>query len=131
MRSALGVTKLLERHIESCLGFDLIVSVRTPGDLGRSIGQDPFSAEARKDPAEVQVTFLAFGPSDAMFKSNESADKPRDEFCAERLEIFLHWSTGCGRAKLNGTFFERKLKTPLTTRHWRTVEDSGRLRDKG
>ena len=35
--------------------------------------------------------------------------------------IYLRLPHGYGRTKLNNAYFERALKTPATTRNWRTV----------
>ena len=35
--------------------------------------------------------------------------------------IYLHLPHGYGRSKLSNSWFERVLKTPATTRNWRTV----------
>ena len=96
--------------------------VRTPSDFERIIKSNPFSVEARNDPAKVHVTFLASRPSAGMVKSVEDADERGDDFSMGRQEIFLHCPNGYGRTKLNNAFFGRKLKMPATTRNWKTVE---------
>src|SRR5665648_883878 len=35
--------------------------------------------------------------------------------------IYLYLPHGYGRTKLNNAYFERALRTPATTRNWRTV----------
>ena len=122
MRSASKIAALLEQQIESCFGYDVTVMVRTPGDFRRIIEGNPFSAQAKKGPVKVHVTFLASRPSAAMVKSVEDADTRGDEFSVGRQEIFLHCPNGYGRTKLNNAFFERKLKMSATTRNWKTIE---------
>ena len=122
MRSASKIAGLLEQQIESCFGYDVTVMVRTPSDFKRIIEDNPFSAQARKDPAKVHVTFLASRPSGAMVERVEDADTGGDEFSVGRQEILLYCPNGYGKTKLNNTFFERKLKMPATTRNWKTVK---------
>lgn len=121
MRSASKVRVLLEEQIESCFGYDVTVAIRTPNDFGRIIEHNPFSAQAKKDPAKVHVTFLASPVSGSMLKRVADADTHGDEFFAARQDITLFCPNGYGRTKLNNAFFERKLKTPATTRNWKTV----------
>lgn len=121
IRSASKVAVSLERQIESSFGHDVTVLVRTPGDFRRIIECNPFSAQAKKDPAKVHVTFLSSRPSGAMIKSVAAGDLRGDEFSVGRDEIFLHCPNGYGRTKLNNAFFERKFKMPATTRNWKTV----------
>ena len=121
MRSTSKVAENIERQIQSRFGYDVTVMVRTPSDFERIIKSNPFSLQARNDPAKVHVTFLASRPSAAMVKSAEVADAGGAECSMGRQEIFLHCPNGYGRTKLNNAFFERKLKMPATTRNWKTV----------
>ena len=122
MRSTPKIAALLEQQIESCFGYDVTVLVRTPSDFERIIKSNPFSVQARNDPAKVYVTFLASRSSRAMVKSVEDADTRGDEFSVGQQEIFLHCPNGYGRTKLNNSFFERKLNMAATTRNWKTVK---------
>lgn len=122
MRSASKIAALLEQQIESCFGYDVTVTVRTPSDFERIIKSNPFSVQARNDPAKVHVTFLASRPFSGMVKSVEDADTGGDNFSVGQQEVFLHCPNGYGKTKLNNAFFERKLKIPATTRNWKTVE---------
>ena len=36
--------------------------------------------------------------------------------------VFLYLPHGYGRTKLSNAYFERALRTPATTRNWRTVQ---------
>ncbi len=121
IRSAPKVAVVLEQQIESVFGYDVAVMVRTPGDFRHIIAGNPFSAQAKKDPTKVHVTFLRSRPAATLVKSIKSGDLRGDEFSAGRQEIFLHCPNGYGRTKLNNAFLERKLKMPATTRNWRTV----------
>lgn len=121
-RSAAKVAKMLELLIESRFGHDVTVMVRTAADLKRIITGNPYSAQAKKDPAKVHVTFLDSRPTAAMIKSLDDVDTRGDEFSMGREEILLHCPNGYGKTKLNNAFFERKLKMPATTRNWKTVE---------
>ncbi len=84
IRSAAKVALMLEQQIESSFGYEVTVMVRTPGDLRRIIESNPFSAQAKKDPTKVHVTFLGSRPSGAMVKNVETGDLHGDEFSGGR-----------------------------------------------
>lgn len=120
-RNSPKVATMLERQIESRFGFEVTVLIRTADDLRRIVADNPYSVQAKKDPAKVGVTFLASRPSPALVRALEEFDAPGDEFTMGREEVFLHCPNGYGRTKLNNALFERKLKMPTTARNWKTV----------
>jgi uncharacterized protein (DUF1697 family) len=52
----------------------------------------------------------------------ESKYAKGDEVVLGEREVYLSCPHGYGRTKFLNNFFERKLKIPVTTRNWKTVE---------
>ena len=56
----------------------------------------------------------------AELMGDEGGGQADDKALSGRV-IFLHLPQGYGRSKLSNAWFERVLRTPATTRNWRTV----------
>jgi uncharacterized protein (DUF1697 family) len=102
------------------LGHDVRVLVLTAAELAHIAAANPFLAGAA-DEKYLHVTFLC-APADA----DGFAGRELPAQAGERAEragsvIYLDLPHGYGRTKLNNAYFERVLKTPATTRNWRTV----------
>ena len=113
---AAAIHGLIEREF----GHDVRVLVLTAAELAQIAAANPFLASGA-DEKHLHVTFLC-APADA--DGFAGRELPAQE--GERAEragpvIYLHLPHGYGRTKLNNSFFERALKTPATTRNWRTV----------
>jgi len=104
--------------LKRAFGFDVLVIMRTKGDLQRLVDDTPFLG---KDEGKLHVTFLS--EKSAHFPTDEvgKAKRGEEEFYCSGMEIYLFCPHGYGNTKLSNNFFERKLKMPATTRNWRTV----------
>jgi len=113
---AAAIRGLIEREF----GHDVHVLVLTAADLAQIATANPFLAGGA-DEKYLHVTFV-FAPADD--DGFAGRDLPAQD--GERAEragsvIYLDLPHGYGRTKLNNAYFERVLKTPATTRNWRTV----------
>src|SRR5262245_783060 len=119
-RDAGALAKSIERGIDSELGLDIRVVIRTRRQLERLVAANPFERPNVKENT-LYVTFLA-----------EKADTGRvrqlgkESFAPERFEIagedvYLCFPAGYGNSKLNNALVERRLGVAATTRNWRTV----------
>ena len=123
--------------IERDFDCDVRVLALTHEDLARVSAGNPFLG-AGADEKYLHATFLfapvaasAFAELKLPAQEGEEAaltgdgpagagDAAGDEALAGRV-IYLHLPHGYGRSKLSNSWFERVLKTPATTRNWRTV----------
>ncbi len=121
--------KAIEEKILAELGMEVTVLIRSAGELGAVLRDNPFAGRTSDD-ATTHLTFLAEKPS--VSKLAELADIPDatrrsfgdDEFMvsgAEPTAVYVFCPGGYGRTKLNNTFFEKRLGVSATTRNWRTV----------
>ena len=106
-------------------GLDVVVLALTAAELAGVAAANPFAAEdPAVDPKWLHVTFLATPAAAAAF---EALKLPAAEGEAAVLSsggrlVYLRLPHGYGRTKLTNAWFERALKTPATTRNWRTVQ---------
>jgi uncharacterized protein (DUF1697 family) len=99
---------------------DVRVLVVTAAELAQAAAANPFVSRVA-DAKALHATFL-FARADA----DGFAGRELPAQTGERAEragpvIYLDLPHGYGRTKLNNAWFERALKTPATTRNWRTV----------
>lgn len=109
--------KSLEAEIESELGIDIAVVLRTAPELGTVVTANPF---AHVDTAKLHVGFMAKKPAAAVVAKLETDQFAPEEFIIQRSELYLHLPNGMGRAKLPA-YLDRRLKVPTTVRNWTTV----------
>ena len=115
-------------------GCDVRVLALTHEDLVRVSAANPF-LPAGADEKYLHATFLfapvpasAFAELKLPAQEGEEAelmgdegDGPADDKALAGRVVYLHLPHGYGRSKLSNAWFERALKTPATTRNWRTV----------
>jgi uncharacterized protein (DUF1697 family) len=113
---AAAIHGLIQREF----AHDVRVLVLTAVGLAHIAAANPFLAGGA-DEKSLHVTFL-LAPADADGFAGRKLPAQEGER-AERAGpvIYLYLPHGYGRTKLNNSFFERVLKTPATTRNWRTV----------
>jgi len=113
--------------IEREFGHDVPVLVVTAAELVHAAAANPFVA-AGADEKSLHVTFLDGPVEEAAFGDLSLPAQPGEQAVlaakgagpAGRV-VYLCLPHGYGRTRLNNAWFERALKTPATTRNWRTV----------
>ena len=110
----------IEARISADLGMEVAVILRSAAQLADVVTANPFPAPGA-DPARVYVTFLADAPDPAAVDGFEDNGAGDDEFVVRGREVYLRCPGGYGRTRLNNGLWERRLRTPATTRNWKTV----------
>ncbi len=122
------VSAEMESRIAARFGFPIPVVVRTLEELDRAAAENPFFiASAEIATERLHVTFLAALPPTALVEKPVAFSFAPDQYVVSGREIYLCVASGYGNSKLSNTFFERRLKTPATTRNWRTVNELLRM----
>ena len=104
--------------IKNIFGFEVSVLARTRQELQAIIDDCPFSEEKMKD---SYFMILHTIPEKNLIESVSHISYPNEEFSITNACIYFYCSIGYGNAKFNGNLFERKLKTPATTRNYKTM----------
>jgi uncharacterized protein (DUF1697 family) len=111
----------IETGIADRFGYETPVFLRPLEDFARVIRENPFLTGRQEDPGYLHVTFLTNPLADHDRAGLIPPPSITDEFQPGIEEIYLFCPEGYGRTKLNNPFFERKLKTRVSTRTWNTV----------
>ena len=107
----------VEAAIGKQFGIDLTVVLRTPRELEKVLGANPFAVV---DHSQLHVGFLARKPSAAELAKLDAERFRPEEFAVRGCELYLHLPNGMGRAKLPA-YLDRRLGIPTTVRNWNTV----------
>jgi uncharacterized protein (DUF1697 family) len=119
--SPTDLSKRIEERIGADFGFSVAVILRTSGEMGKTIQDNPFLTKPGIDSSKLHVTFLSQLPVPTTLKKLDTWRAEPDEFRYFGKEIYLHCPNGYGRTKLSNNAFERVLSVSATTRNWNTV----------
>ena len=115
------IAQKIEKEFEKKFGFSSSVIIRSDKDLAKIAGSCPIPNYEQKEFKWVMVNFLSEAPAAAEQKDLLENYKGPEEIYFKGKEMFIYYSEGSGRSKLNGTFIEKKLKITATSRNWNTV----------
>ena len=110
----------IEGRIAEAFGVEAVVLLRTPAELARIAGGNPF-LRGGADPSKLHAVFLSGKPTKKAAAQLDPQRSPPDEFRLVGREIYLHLPNGFGRSKLTVDYFERRLGVVATARNWKTL----------
>lgn len=119
----------LERQAKRRLGLDTSFFVRTADEWKAAVAENPFPAEARRDPAHLVVYFLRDSPQEQSVAALGSAIAGPEVVRARGRHLYAVYPDGIGTSKLTLGLIERKLGTVATGRNWNTVTKLDALAD--
>jgi uncharacterized protein (DUF1697 family) len=117
---------IVHEAIAGEFGHDVTVIALSAAEMAGAASGNPFAATGVDDKT-LHVTFLSSPVTATLFDALEPPAQPEElatlatEGSLAGRVVYLHLPHGYGRTKLNNAYFERRLKTPATTRNWRTV----------
>ncbi len=115
------LSKRIGEKILYDLGFAVSVILKTPDEMKRVVGANPFLKNRTIDQSKLYVTFLSRPPATTALRNLDALKAEPDQFCITGREIYLYCPNGYGRTKLSNNVFERMLSVEATTRNWNTV----------
>ena len=110
----------LESGIRDAFGFDVVVIARSEDAVKSIFQRHHFCAAQLDNPAKAAVAFLSDAPrSDAVEDLCEN--NPGSELIqADDHELFIYYTDGMARSKLDTKRIETTLGLKSTTRNWNT-----------
>ena len=111
----------IEAGISKKYKFEVPVQVFSTAQMIDTLKNNPFLIEEGIDITKLHVTFLAATPSNENLGKLSIPDYSPDKYIINGHNIYLFCPNGYGRTKLSNTYIERKLKSPATTRNWKTI----------
>jgi uncharacterized protein (DUF1697 family) len=113
-----AIAKKIEAGIDSELGLEVRVVVRSATDLAKVLEANPFVAEA-VDPKHLAVAFLGSEPTAAGWEQLEPDGYLPDRWARGKQVVYLLQPNGVIATKLPD--LERRLGVTVTARNWATA----------
>ncbi len=120
----------IAKQVLKKFGYDVKVLVMTIDHLKKIIKGNLLAADKTRDITFLHVTFLSSVPGG--FDKNEITAKkiPGEEILFSKYAVYLYCPHGYGNTKLGNNFLESRLKTPATTRNWRSTNELLRIAEE-
>ena len=113
--------RALEREVEAQLGLRTDFHVRSLAEWESVIAANPFSDEARRDPAHLLVLALKAAPPAAAAAALHAAITGRERVRVDGRHAYLVYPDGVGRSRLTTALLDKHLGGRGTARNWNTV----------
>jgi uncharacterized protein (DUF1697 family) len=111
---------MIERQLESKLGYKVTAILRMFHELKQIIKNNPFDTIKAEDKFKLYVTFLADVPSFDVRGSLGVYSNDAEYARVVNKEVYIYTSN-YGKTCFSNTFIEKKLGLAATTRNWATV----------
>lgn len=121
------IEQLLETASTKHLRVTTDYFVRSSSEWQAIIKANPFSKEAKQDPARMVMMCLREAPSSAQLQALRAAIKGPEIVDIDGRHAYFVYPDGQGRSKLTITMIEKALGTRGTARNWNTVLKLGDL----
>ena len=117
---AAKVARAIEEGIAERMGLDVVVTVRTAGQMAKIVAADRLG-DVADDPAKRMVIFLPARPSRQAVRAIEDMDFGDERVEVAGGEVYAWCPGGIGRSPLMAVLGDPKLTPGGTARNWRTV----------
>jgi len=111
----------LAKELESAIGVEAKIILRTADELRSAIAANPMPEEAERKPSGFIVTFLSDQPTATAMQSLRDAYSGPEKMQLHGAELYIEYGSGLGTSKLTNALIERKLGVAGTARNWNTV----------
>lgn len=112
---------LLEAATRKRFGHDVDYVIRSAREWESGIADNPFPAEAKRDPGRLIVVFMKQAPKVGDVKALVAAIRGPEVVKARGAQLYAVYPDGQGRSKLTIPLIEKTLGTRGTGRNWNTV----------
>ncbi len=120
-RDGAAIERLLELEAAKRLRLDTAFFVRTVSEWARIVAANPFTGEARRDPAHLAVMFLKEPPAPDRIRTLQDAITGPEILSAVGRQLYVVYPAGFARTRLTGALIDRTLGSRSTGRNWNTV----------
>jgi len=114
------VKERLETGIYAAFGFDVQVIMRSPAAFKTIFNRHPFTDEQLEEPRKIAVVFLPDAPSREAVEDLRKNNPGREFIGVDGSELFVFYTDGQARSKLDNSRIERALGLQSTARNWNT-----------
>lgn len=121
LKNAEKLSLTIENMIQQEFAYQVSNVLRSKAEMESIYHSNPFLKQKTVDISKLHVTFMQKTPDAAQIKKLTDTIDKNDEIIIHGKEIYLHCPDGYGKTKFSNTYLENKLKTPMTTRNWKTI----------
>jgi uncharacterized protein (DUF1697 family) len=110
----------IETKLLKALGYEVKTILKTIPEIATVVKKNPFPNHA--DDMNLYVSFLLDKPTTEAITALSALQTDNEQLQVINTEVYLLCRKGTyGNSVFSNNFFEKKLKTPATTRNWATV----------
>ena len=115
-----SLAQKIEKIIQNDFGFEVPTLVISQESIRKIPDSNPFLKPGQETKA-LYVGFMYEEPDERHVQALYEAPTQPDEFSLAYPFVFMKFSDGIGKSKMDNNFFERKLKIKMTSRNWNTI----------
>lgn len=119
-RPPIKLEQILEAETKKRLGTTCDYHVRTAAELQAAIDANPLTAEAKKDPGHLLVSFYKAALDKAAVKAAQAAIAGPEIVRCDGRHLYMFYPNGMGTSKAGGVV-DKTLGVRGTARNWNTV----------
>lgn len=120
-QSDLTIVQLaLEAEIRRAFSLDIRVILRSSEDFLSIFSRHAFSADQLREPRKAAVVFLSDMPEGAAVEALQETNKGPEIIHAAGRELYIFYTDGMARSKLDNKRIERGLGLIGSARNWNT-----------
>ncbi|MCY4071798.1 MAG: DUF1697 domain-containing protein [Chloroflexi bacterium] len=120
----------IEEGIRDQFGFDVRVMLRGTADFRSIFDHHPFTDEQCSETKKMVIVFLSDCPSLDDVDKLRASNPGREFIHADGNELFVFYTDGQARSKLDNSRIERALGLASTARNWNTCQRLLKLLDE-
>ncbi len=124
------VQQRIEAGIQERFGFAADVVLRRADDFRVTLACHPFTQPQLEAPGKCAFVFLSAEPDPAAVEALRQSNPGREIIHASGRELFIFYSDGIARSKLDNKRIERQLERVSTIRNWNTCQRIIKLLDE-
>lgn len=117
----ISLEEKIKKGIADTFGFDVPVLLKTRIDLIKILNESPFTRAEDIEDNKIYYVLLKSELDQAVIANIDQENYPNELFSITKNCVYLNCINGAGKAKLNNTIIEKKLKVEATTRNHRTM----------
>ncbi|MCY3915492.1 MAG: DUF1697 domain-containing protein [Chloroflexi bacterium] len=122
-----GIEHELEAAIRAAFGLDIHIILRSSADFDGIFSRQRFSAAQLLAPRKIAVVFLSEAADSAAVDQLRESNPGREIVQAAGRELYIFYTDGMARSKLDSSRIERALGLHSTARNWNTCNRISKL----
>lgn len=120
----------IEAGIHERFGFDVQAILRSPAAFRAALARHPFNAGQLERRNHAMIVFLSVVPDAAAVEALRQNNPGREEIHAAGDTLYIFYTDGVARSKLDNKRIERTLNMVASARNWNTCQRILKLLDE-